>query len=225
MQIIKLQVTQTFQQPFELLLPDTGDKIRAIVIALHGYGQQPDEIKSILLDGLEDDIGLAMLQGPFPHHRRRPEAGKKTDFGFGWITSYNPQEAVALHHNAILRILDELARRTINAPRLLFGFSQSVALNFRFLFTHPQKCDGVIAICGGIPGDWDSNPVYRDAPKDVFYVGVEGDEIYPPDVIRRNSAKLEKRGARVEQAFFPGSHRIPTDAFKQLNQFIGRLAP
>jgi len=100
MQIIKLQVTQTFQQPFKLLLPDTGDKIRAIVIALHGYGQQPDEIKSILLDGLEDDIGLAMLQGPFPHHRRRPEAGKKTDFGFGWITSYNPQEAVALHHNA-----------------------------------------------------------------------------------------------------------------------------
>ncbi len=222
MQTYKASIRQAFEQPWELLLPDAGTDIRAVVIALHGYGQRPDDIKPILLEGLENDIALVFLQGPFPHHRKQPQAGAKTEYGFGWITSYNPQEAVALHHNAILQILDELKQHAPGVPRLLFGFSQSVALNFRFVFTHPQKCDGVIAICGGIPGDWDSNPVYRAAQKEVLYTGVQEDRVYPPAVIRNNAQKLAQRRANVETLFFTGKHRIPRDAFKAMNDFISR---
>jgi predicted esterase len=55
----------------------------------------------------------------------------------------------------VLHVLDEAGGQLGIPPErhLLAGFSQAMALNYRFASTYPDAIRGVIAICGGLPGD------------------------------------------------------------------------
>ena len=52
----------------------------------------------------------------------------------------------------------------------LLGFSQSCALNYRFAFTYPDRLRGVIGICGGLPGDWETSALYQPTKAAVFHL-------------------------------------------------------
>jgi predicted esterase len=73
----------------------------------------------------------------------------------GWITNRRPSESIRLHQDMVLHVLDEAGGQLGIPPErhLLAGFSQAMALNYRFASTYPDAIRGVIAICGGLPGD------------------------------------------------------------------------
>src|SRR5437867_4407111 len=79
-----------------------------LLIALHGYGASKwhalREAKLIAPEG----FALAALQGPHQHLREPKEKGGPLRFGFGWLTSYRPEESVAIHHRALLEMIDSL---------------------------------------------------------------------------------------------------------------------
>jgi predicted esterase len=54
----------------------------------------------------------------------------------------------------VRHVLDEAGEQFGIPPerRVLVGFSQAVALNYRFASTYPDAIRGLIAICGGLPG-------------------------------------------------------------------------
>jgi hypothetical protein len=52
-------------------------------------------------------------------------------------------------------------RASPTRARLLLGFSQTCALNYRFAFTHAGTLRGVVGICGGLPGDWETGERYQ----------------------------------------------------------------
>ena len=60
----------------------------------------------------------------------------------------------------------------------LYGFSQACALNFRFAFTYPEILRGIVAVCGGIPGDLDTNAGYKPFTADTLYLYGDDDEFY-----------------------------------------------
>src|SRR5437660_6681900 len=130
-----------------------------LLIALHGYGASKwhalREAQAIAPPG----FAIASLQGPHQHLKDPKEPGGPLRFGFGWLTNFRPEESVAVHHRAVLDLIDTLTADDIADPRQIFllGFSQSCALNYRFAFTHANALRGVIGICGGIPGDWDTS--------------------------------------------------------------------
>ena len=76
----------------------------------------------------------------------------------------------------MLDLIDKLAGEGVaDASRVfLLGFSQSCALNYRFAFTYPERLRGVVGICGGIPGDWETSTIYRQAAIDVFHLTRDG---------------------------------------------------
>ena len=134
-----------------------------LLIALHGYGAFKEQMMREAQQIAPDGFAIASLQGFHQHMKEPRQPGGPLRYGFGWLTSYRSEESVAVHHQALLDLIDKLAGEGVADPSRVFllGFSQSCALNYRFAFTYPERLRGVVGICGGIPGDWETSTVYR----------------------------------------------------------------
>jgi phospholipase/carboxylesterase len=181
-----------------------------LLIALHGYGaskrQMMREAQAIVPEG----FAVASLQGPHQHLKDPKEAGGPLRFGFGWLTNFRPEESVAVHHRAVLDLIDSTIADRIADPGRIFllGFSQSCALNYRFAFTHPNVLRGVIGICGGIPGDWETSELYQPTTASAFHLSGERDEFYPPARTADYVSQLRRRAAEVEFKSYDAGHEI-----------------
>jgi phospholipase/carboxylesterase len=181
-----------------------------LLIALHGYGASKwhamREAKSIA----PDNFARAALQGPHQHLREPKEKGGPLRYGFGWLTNFHPEESVAIHHRALLEMIHALTNQGVADSKRIFllGFSQSCALNYRFAFTHPNVLRGVIGICGGLPGDWETNGVYQPTEAAVFHLSGAADEYYPPSRVENFAAQLRQRANDVEFRSYNAGHEI-----------------
>jgi predicted esterase len=130
-----------------------------LLIALHGYGAFKEQMMREAQQMAPEGFAIASLQGFHQHIKEPRQPGGPLRYGFGWLTSYRSEESVAVHHQAVIDLIQRLAGEGVaDASRVfLLGFSQSCALNYRFAFTHPEHLRGVVGICGGIPGDWETS--------------------------------------------------------------------
>jgi predicted esterase len=193
-----------------------------LLIALHGYGENKEMMMDLLKGHLSAPCTIASLQAPFPHIVPPVIPGRPIKYGFGWITSFNAAEAIALHHSAVDQVISDLShtKNTNFSKIVLLGFSQSVALNYRYVFSGESKIDKLIAICGGLPGDWDEAGKYKAANSDVLYIGCKKDLIYPAKRIRENADKLRPKCCSVQLEIFDAGHIIPRDSFGLMEKFI-----
>lgn len=181
-----------------------------LLIALHGYGaskrQMMREAQAIAPEG----FAVASLQGPHQHLKDPKEPGGPLRFGFGWLTNFRPEESVAIHHRALLDLISSLTVDGIADPGRVFllGFSQSCALNYRFAFTHPKVMRGVIGICGGMPGDWETSELYQPTKGAVFHLTGERDEFYPAARTSDYEAQMRRRAPDVEFRSYDAGHEI-----------------
>jgi predicted esterase len=150
-----------------------------LLIALHGYGANKRQIMREAKLMTPETFAIASLQGFHQHIREPRETAGPLRFGFGWLTNFKSEESVAVHHRALLDLMKRSLAEGVADPARVFllGFSQSCALNYRFAFTHPERLRGVVGICGGIPGDWETSNVYRQTQADVFHLAGTRDEI------------------------------------------------
>src|SRR5687768_16553093 len=153
-----------------------------LLIALHGYGANKRQMMREARQMSPENFAIVSLQGFHQHLKEPKEPGGPLRFGFGWLTNFHPEDSVAIHHCALHDLIDLLAGDgTADRDQIfLLGFSQTCALNYRFAFTHPDRLRGVIGICGGLPGDWETSESYQDSNAAVFHLAGERDEFYPP---------------------------------------------
>lgn len=215
--------SHSFQLPttlhYDLSIPGNGDS-KTLLIALHGYGENKNLMQSRLDYEITKLCIIANLQAPYPHIVPPVMPGKPIKHGFGWITSFQPDEAIKLHHLAIDTIIQKVkAHHEINQI-ILLGFSQSVALNFRYLFTYPDKIDKIIAICGGIPGDWHTSSLYKSTNAKVYYFGCNKDSVYPPIIIKKNSDLLKVKSSHVTYKIFDCKHEMSREIIAILPELI-----
>jgi phospholipase/carboxylesterase len=205
----------------DVFLPD-GVARPPLVIVLHGYGGEKASMMRFARRIFGDELAIVSLQGPHPHIVYPTDRSRPLGYGFGWVTNFKPEESIALHHGAILEILTRLDTRVAIDPARVFllGFSQSVAVNFRFAFTHPNLVRGVVGICGGIPGDWDAPGKYLESPFGVLLIGGNRDEFYPPDRVRANAVRLNEKSRDIEALFFDAGHEIPSGAHGPVRDWI-----
>lgn len=193
---------------YDLVSPTAGSA--PLLIALHGYGahkrQMMREAQAIVPAG----FAIVSLQGPHQHLKEPKEPGGPLRFGFGWLTNFHPEESVAVHHRALLRVIESLIEQgAVDARRVfLLGFSQTCALNYRFAFTHPDVLRGVIGICGGLPGDWEASDLYQPTEAAVFHLSGEKDEFYPPARTTDYAAQLRRRSSDVKVQSYDAGHEI-----------------
>ena len=181
-----------------------------LLIALHGYGASKRQMMREGKQIAPENFGIAALQGFHQHIKEPREPGGPLRFGFGWLTNFKPEDSVAVHHRALLDLISILVGEGIADERRIFllGFSQTCALNFRFAFTHPDRLRGVIGICGGLPGDWETSELYQPTDAAVLYLSGKRDEYYPPSRVNDYAARLEMRATKVAAASYDAGHEI-----------------
>jgi predicted esterase len=193
-----------------------------LLIALHGYGAFKEQIMREAQLMAPDNFAIASLQGFHQHMKEPRQPGGPLRFGFGWLTSYRSEESFAVHHQALLDLIQTLTEEGIADPACVFllGFSQSCALNYRFAFTHPERLRGVIGICGGIPSDWETSGLYRQAPFDVFHLAGTSDEFYSPERIADYEKQLGTRARSVKFKSYDAAHEIVPEMRTDVKQWL-----
>ncbi|HEY6333507.1 MAG TPA: hypothetical protein VI756_29560, partial [Blastocatellia bacterium] len=165
---------------YDLYAPEVRHGSMPLIIALHGYEGNKESMMAKMLKVNSKDFIIASLQGPNSFLIRDQANPRKARVGFGWMMQYKAEETIQLHHRAVRSIIDEAARAYAidRGSIFLAGFSQSVSLNYRFAFTYPGTVRGIVAVCGGIPGDWQESRYYQ-SDTDVLILAGETDEFYP----------------------------------------------
>lgn len=181
-----------------------------LLIALHGYGANKRQMMREARQMSPSRFAIASLQGFHQHMKEPKEPGGPLRFGFGWLTNFHPEESVAIHHKAVNDLVDALIAGKVANPQRLFllGFSQSCALNYRFAFTHADLLRGVVGICGGLPGDWQTNETYKPTDAAVFHLAGNQDEFYPPERVSDYAAQLQMRSSDVTFKTYEGGHEF-----------------
>jgi predicted esterase len=197
-----------------------------LLIALHGYGAFKETMMREAQQMAPDGFAIASLQGFHQHMKEPRQPGGPPRYGFGWLTSYRSEESVAVHHQAVLDLIDKLAGDGVADPLRVFllGFSQSCALNYRFAFTYPERLRGVVGICGGIPGDWETSTVYRQAAIDVFHLTGTEDEFYAPARVADYEKQLGTRARSVASKSYHAGHEIVPEMRSDVKQWLTRHA-
>ncbi len=181
-----------------------------LLIALHGYGANKRQMMREALDLAPAGFAIASLQGVHQHMKEPKEPGGPLRFGFGWLTNFHPEESVGIHHQGLLDLMQTLTNEGVADPARIFllGFSQSCALNYRFAFTHPDHLKGVVGICGGLPGDWETSEHYQPARSALFHLAGTRDEYYPPARVADYEERLKLRAQNVRFRNYDAAHEI-----------------
>lgn len=222
-EIFERRMVVEFPCYYDLYVPE-GGKPKPLVIALHGYGGDKASMMRVMRRINESDFVIACLQGPHQHLVMPTEESPKLGYGFGWLSNFKSEESVAMHHHLVRGIIEALGQsgEADTSRVFLVGFSQAAGANFRFAFTHGDAVRGVVAICGGIPGDWESEGKYQSGVVDVLYVAAERDQYYTPERMRQNAEALRRRARSVELRFFDAAHEVPRDAYPVINEWLKR---
>ena len=199
---------------------ETVDSRTPLVVTLHGFGANPEIMLDLTARLFGDSAVIASLQGPSQFFLGRTAR----EVGYGWITNRRPAESIRLHHEMVAHVFSEAGSRFGIPPerRILAGFSQSVALNYRFAAAHPDAIRGVIGLCGGLPGDWDDSadqPVHAS----VLHIARTGDDYYPPSVTSHYPDRLRRRAADVEFHSIDGGHQVPSSGHQIVGPWLKRL--
>jgi len=204
--------------------PEAIDARTLLVVMLHGFGQSAESILPLTEKLMGRAHVIVALEGPNQFFLPRQPGESSVDVGYCWNTNRHAPGSIRLHHDMVLHVLHEVGREYGIPPerRLLAGFSQPVSLNYRLAATCPDAVRGVIGLCGGIPGDWETGN-YRPVKAAVLHVARREDEYYPPAVTELYAEKLRLRVEDVEFHLIDGGHRFPSKGNVLVEGWLGRI--
>lgn len=207
---------------YDLYVANDAAASSPLLIALHGYGANKRQMMREARAIAPPDFAVASLQGFHQHMKEPKEQGGPLRYAFGWLTSFHPEDSVAVHHRALLDLINSLVDEGIAQGERIFllGFSQSCALNYRFAFTHPQRLRGIVGICGGLPGDWESSELYKQTNAAVFHLHGEHDEFYPPARVKDYAAQLRGRAHEVKMKSYNAAHEITSEMREDIGAWL-----
>ena len=216
---IDLTVTAQIQLYYDLYVPDGLATPAPLLIAVHGYGAHKRYMmrEAKLVAG--DNYVIAAIQAPHPHYRPTPDGFR---IGYGWLSDEKPEQHIAVHHKFVLDVIDKLdSDGLIDREQIyIYGFSQACALNFKFAFTNPKVLKGIIGVCGGIPGDLETNERYKPFAADTFYLYGDDDEFYTQEQFAGFNEKLAATLPNYRSKHYAAKHEITEDMRIDISEFL-----
>ena len=211
---------QSISYRYDVFTPETSGAYP--LVCLHGYGQSKADALTFGRN-IGANLPIAALQAPHPHHRT--DKDKIVGAGFSWVSSYEPQEDIENHHRFIRYVVDELFEEGVAEQRkaFLFGFSQSVSLNYRFAAAHPEYVAGVIAVAGATPSDWLKPTHKARLSMPVLHISPTEDPAYPQEKAQVFKRQLQKRSKDLTWRDFPGGHRVPSSSYAVVGEWLERV--
>lgn len=214
-----LSVTAQIDLYYDLYIPEKISKPAPLLIAVHGYGAHKRYMMREARAVAGDRFVIAAIQAPHPHFRRTDDGYR---VGYGWLSDQRPEEHIRLHHKFVLDVIDKLdADDLIDREKIyMYGFSQACALNFRFAFTYPDVLRGIVGVCGGIPGDLETNKSYKPFTAETFYLYGDDDEFYTQEQFATFNEKLTSRIPNYRSKHYTAKHEITEDMRLDIAAFL-----
>jgi predicted esterase len=221
-----LTVTTDINLYYDLLVPENTDEPAPLLLALHGYGESKRRMMREAQQMAPEGFAIAALQAPYQHIIPPKEPTDPLRFGFGWLTNYRPGESIALHHKFVLDVIEKLVAEGVADEKKIFllGFSQTSALNFKFAFTHPEILRGVAGLCGGVPGDLETNELYRETGADVFYLYGTQDKFYPLEKFQEFAQRLSRYAKNLRHKQYEAPHEITPEMRADIKAWLAVLS-
>lgn len=214
-----LHLTAEIKLYYDLAMPADLAGPAPLLIAVHGYGAHKRYMMREARQIAPEGFAIASVEAPHQHFRKTDDGYR---VGFGWLTDHRPEESVALHHRFLLGLIDRLSEEgAIDPSRVyLYGFSQACALNFRFALTYPEAARAVIGVCGGIPGDLETSPLYKPYEGRVLYLYGDDDEWYTNEQFADYAERLKKRLPNTTTRQYRAGHEITEEMRSDLREFL-----
>lgn len=214
-----LSISANIRLYYDLHIPEGLTAASPLLVAVHGYGAHKRYMMREAKLVAPDDFVIASIQAPHQHFRRTDDGYK---IGFGWLTDFKTEESVALHHKFLNDLIGGLVDSGIADPSqvYLYGFSQACALNFRYAFTYPESLKAIIGVCGGIPGDLDTNPIYKPFDAETFYLFGDDDEFYSQEKFVGFDEKLKRLLPNYRSIHYKAKHEITEDMRADIRGFL-----
>lgn len=218
-----LSLTAQIELYYDLFVPDNLAKPAPLLIAVHGYGAHKRYMMREARNVAADKFVIASIQAPHPHYRALPDGGYR--IGYGWLSDEKPEQHVRLHHKFVLGVIDNLAGDELidRSKVFLYGFSQACALNFRFAFTYPEVLRGIVGVCGGIPGDLDTNPIYKPFSAETFYLYGDDDEFYTQEQFAKFNERLGTTLPNYRSKHYSAKHEITDEMRVDMREWLARF--
>jgi predicted esterase len=196
-----------------------------LLIALHGYEGNKDSMMRMAQKIGGGSMVVISLQGLHQFFRRFGRNPKHFRVGFGWGTTYKIEDSIRLHHSDLETVMALAVRKYRADPRRVFllAFSQGCAFNYRYIFTHPRAIRGAIAVCGGVPFDWNENPDYRPVATRLLHIAARQDEWYSREKNLEVRRQLRQRAASLDFRFYNTTHRFPPASIPHIRRWIAKL--
>lgn len=206
------------------LSPASGGKPNALVILLHGYGSNGDDLISLaaLVQPFLPDAGFVAPEAPsqIPHMANARQ---------WWpIESFSPAERASGAGAAVsgldMFITHELAQAQLPDDRLLLiGFSQGAMMALHVGLRRQQPIAGIIGISGMLVAPERLAADIRSRPPVLLVHGTE-DEVVPFRSMEMASGTLAAVGVRVETHVSPGlGHSVAQDGLSAAADFARRV--
>ena len=185
-----------------------------LLVALHGYGSNKGWMMREARQHAPEGFAVAALQGPHQHIKEPREQGGPLRYGFGWLTNFRPEESVALHHRALLDLIDALVARRRRAarpglpPGLLAVVRAQLPLRLHARRTLARRRRHLRRPARRLG---DERRFIGETRASVLYLHGTRDEFYPPERVadlRRASARSARATWR-RKAYDAGHEFVP----------------
>jgi predicted esterase len=191
----------------------------AVLVLVHGRGGSAEDILSLGRKVIEAIPGVAL---------RAPQAAGRTWYPQRFLSPILQNEPFL---TSALQVVAAVIEQAIGAgipPEkvALLGFSQGACLSLEFAARHPRRYGAVVGLSGaliGPPGTpRDSTGSLAGTP---VYLGCSDRDFHIPETSVHESAEvLERMGARVQTAIFPGmGHTVNAEELAAAQALIRAL--
>ena len=194
----------------------------ALLLALHGWGQQCKHFARIFRAVRKENILVAAPQAP--HQFYLDPATKKV--GFNWLTVYEKDQSIHDINKFLHRLLDTLQEKYHYDPNRIFllGFSQGSSIAYRFAVSGKLPIAGVISCCADLPPDV-ASVLHAVTPFPVLLGYAEDDELVPAEKTHQAETTLRAADIDCEVYAYPGEHRVSSDFVKRVAEWINTTRP
>jgi phospholipase/carboxylesterase len=196
--------------------PAGGGAPKRLVILLHGYGANGDDLIGLAapLSEVLPDAEFLSPNAPYP-------CAQNPFGGLQWFDVWNRDDEnrmVEVRKTAVIvgGYIDEVlaARGLSDAELALVGFSQGTMLSLHVALRRAAPCAGVLGFSGRLEAP-ETLPAEITARPPVMLIHGEQDEMLPVDMMDRAAEALAASGVAVETHRRPGlGHGIDPDGLK-----------
>jgi predicted esterase len=198
-----------------------------VLLALHGYAMRALPMLGLAKRFAPDPFLIVSIQGPQSTYA--PDSSvEEPKVGFHYGVSPEAEDNRAVHRAAVAAAIGWASGNGGDGGRVsLVGFSHSCSFNYRLALAPPHGVPfrAVVALCGGVPGEWKDDGVPGTAfskATPVLHISTRQDEWYPPGKVAPYKDRLGARFASAGHLLFDGPHRAPSASFDTIRDFLAR---